>query len=247
MRMPGARSPSRAKLMAMRWSSIGLDRRRRAAIRAGRRSRPRSRRRSMPQRRSSATTAAMRSVSWPRMKPTPRTVVGPSANTATAARVWATSGSCDQVDVDAVQLAGATNLGVVGALLDLGPHLPEQLDEAEVALPRARAQPVDPDPAPDDGRRREQVRGRGRVRLDGVRGHGRVAAAGDARTGPQPSRSAPAPNARMTCAVSSTYGAETRPSLTRMDEPVAVAGRRQHQTGDELARHRPRRPRPRIR
>ena len=48
-----------------------------------------------PHRRSSATTAAMRSVSWPRMSPTPRTRVGPSANTATAARVWAMSGMSD--------------------------------------------------------------------------------------------------------------------------------------------------------
>ena len=62
----------------------------------GPRSRRAPRRASMPQRRSSRTTAAMRSVSWPRMKPTPRTRVGPSANTATAARVWAMSGMSDR-------------------------------------------------------------------------------------------------------------------------------------------------------
>ena len=90
MAIPGARSPSSAKLMAIRWSPyvskvVGWGRPGYTTNPSG------SSSASMPHLCNSVTTAAIRFVSLPRMKPIPVTLVGPSANTATAAKVWAVS------------------------------------------------------------------------------------------------------------------------------------------------------------
>ena len=65
----------------------------------------------MPARPSSVTTAAIRSVSWPRMKPTPRHPGGTVGEHRQRGEGLRHVGQVGQIDVDAVQRAGAVHLG----------------------------------------------------------------------------------------------------------------------------------------
>jgi hypothetical protein len=85
-------------------------------------------------------------------------------------------GELAEVDVDAAERAHAGDLGPPRRALDVRAHLRQHVDEGEVPLHGARAQPLHPDPPPADGGSGEEVRRGAGVWLDGV--VGRPVAAG---------------------------------------------------------------------
>src|SRR6476659_557485 len=106
--------------------------------------------------------------------------VGPSANTATTARVSAISGRSPRSA--SMPRSGPRRLTVTWSSSRYSrTHRREEIDEPEVTLERSRAETGNRDPSSGDGDRREEVRsGRG-IRLHRVR-RGAVSAG----RGPQP-------------------------------------------------------------
>ena len=120
------------------------------------------------------------------------------------------SGRSDQVDVDAVQRRRCPNLGVVGALLDLGPHLPEQRRRSRgrpAASPSPARRPVTRPPTMAAAAKKYDADDASGSMAYG--GHGRVAAAGDVEPAGRRLRRRRRRTTRITAAVSSTYGRDT--------------------------------------
>ena len=115
---------------------------------------------------SSVTTAARRSVSWPRMNPTPRTRVGVDANTATAARVRAVSGMAER-SASTPCSGPPTTSTESGVRCTTAPICSSTSRNADVSLHRPGAQPLDPHPAAGDRGGCEEVGRSGGVGLDG--------------------------------------------------------------------------------
>ena len=119
-----------------------------------------------PTLRSSVAIAAMRSVSFTRQLPMLRSVLGPSANSASTAAVIAASGMWFRSRSTARSGARPRHLDPVRAERDLGAHRAQHLGEAHVALDARASDALDAHRPAADRARGEEVRRRRRVAFD---------------------------------------------------------------------------------